>query len=75
MKRRSRLWIQKAVRHPGTFTAQAKRAGMSVQAYARDVLAHPSRHTLTTRRRALLAQRFGKMGRARHRATTIARSR
>jgi len=73
MKAKSRLWIQKAVRRPGAFTAQAKRAKMSVQGFAREVIAHPSKYTLRTRRRALLAQRFAKMGRARRRATMIAK--
>ena len=31
-------WIQGAVKRPGAFTAKAKKAGMSVQAYARHVL-------------------------------------
>jgi hypothetical protein len=29
-----RKWMQKAVKRPGALTAKAKRAGMSVQAYA-----------------------------------------
>jgi hypothetical protein len=29
-----RKWMKKAVKHPGALTAKAKRAGMSVQAYA-----------------------------------------
>ena len=30
-----RKWMQKAVKRPGALTAKAKRAGMSVQTYAR----------------------------------------
>jgi hypothetical protein len=34
-KAKPRKWVQKAVKRPGALTAKAKRAGMSVQAYAR----------------------------------------
>ena len=68
-KAASRLWIQKAVKRPGAFTRQAVRAGMSVHDYARDVLDHPEHHTETTLRRARLALRFEKMGKAKHKAT------
>ena len=33
----SEKWIQKAIKHPGAFTAQAKKAGKSVSAYAAQV--------------------------------------
>lgn len=56
-------WIQKAGLKKGAFTAQAKRAGMGVQAYARKVLANPSRYSPTTVRRARLARTFKKMSR------------
>lgn len=29
-------WIAGAIKHPGAFTAKAKKAGMSVQGYARE---------------------------------------
>ena len=32
--RKPRKWMQTAVKRPGALTAKAKRAGMSVQAYA-----------------------------------------
>ena len=32
--KKPRKWMQKAVKRPGALTAKAKRAGMSVQAYA-----------------------------------------
>lgn len=52
--RRSKKWIQKAVAHmdTGAFTAQALRVGSTPVAYEMEVLAHPKKHTLKTRRRA-----------------------
>ena len=37
-KKKKKDWIGSAVKRPGVFTAKAKRAGMSVQAYANKVL-------------------------------------
>ena len=54
-------WIQKAIKHPGAFTAKAKRAGMSVQQYARSVLKEGSRASTTTKRQAALAIRLAEM--------------
>ena len=54
-------WIQNADLKEGVFTAQAKQAGMSVQAFARHVLKNPSKFSKTTVRRARLAQTFKKM--------------
>jgi hypothetical protein len=54
-------WIAKAVKHPGSFTRSAKRAGEGVQAYARTVLKKGSRASATTKRRARLAQTFRKL--------------
>lgn len=68
-KRAADLWIQRAVKRPGAFTAQAIRAKMTVHDYAREVLAHPDEHTDTTLRRARLALRFEKMGKAKHKAS------
>jgi hypothetical protein len=31
----AKKWIKKAIKRPGAFSAKAKRAGMSTQAYAR----------------------------------------
>jgi hypothetical protein len=50
-----RGWIQKAIKHPGAFSAKAKRAGKSTRAYAQQVVANPSRYDVTTRRQARLA--------------------
>lgn len=33
-KTKKTKWMQKAVKHPGSFTAEAKRAGKSVHAFA-----------------------------------------
>ena len=54
-------WIQGAVKRPGAFTAKAKRAGMSVQAYARKVLKKGSKASKLTKQQARLAQPFKKM--------------
>jgi hypothetical protein len=53
-RRRSRKWIQKAVAKmdKGAFTKQALRVGSTPMAFKIDVLAHPKKHTLKTRRRA-----------------------
>jgi len=54
-------WIQGAVKRPGAFTAKAKRAGMSVQAYARKVLKKGSKASKLTKQQARLAQTFKRM--------------
>ena len=54
-------WIQKAIKNPGSFTKQAKRAGMSTHAYAKHVLKPGSRASATTKRRANLAKTLGSM--------------
>ncbi len=52
----ARKWIQKAIKHKGSFRAAAKRAGKSTSAYARQVLRKGSHASATTKRRARLAQ-------------------
>ena len=54
-------WIQGAVKRPGAFTAKAKKAGMSVQAYARKVLKKGSKASTLTKQQARLAQTFKRM--------------
>lgn len=54
-------WIQDAVKRPGAFTEKANDAGMSVQEYARHVLAENSHASERTKRQAVLAQTFKKM--------------
>jgi len=59
--RKSKNWIQKAIRKPGAFRKQAQRAGKSTMAFARDVVRNPSRYSTTTVRRARLAITLGKL--------------
>ena len=54
-------WIQGAIKRPGAFTAKAKRAGMSDQAYARKVLKKGSKASTLTKQQARLAQTFKRM--------------
>lgn len=56
-------WIQKAIKHKGAFTAKAKKAGMSVSAYARRVLKKGSKASARTKRQAALAKTLSKMRR------------
>lgn len=54
-------WIQKAIQKPGSFTAQAKRAGMSTSAFREKVLASKGKFSSTTVKRANLAKTLSKM--------------
>lgn len=54
-------WIQKAVKHPGAFTAKANKAGMSVKEYAAQVTANPDNYDKTTVRQARLAKTLSKL--------------
>ena len=55
-------WIQKAVsKNPGSFTAQAKKAGMSVPAFRDKVLSNKGAYSSTTVKRANLAKTLSKM--------------
>ena len=49
-------WIQRAIRKPGAFREQARRAGKSTTEFMRDVLRNPDRYSPTTVRRARLAK-------------------
>ena len=53
-RRRKDKWIQRVVSKmdKGAFTKQALRHHETPEQYANDVLKHPKRHTLKTRRRA-----------------------
>lgn len=55
----AKKWEQSAVKHPGAFTAQAKRAGMSVAAYAEKMKHAPGK----TGARARLALTFERQAR------------
>ena len=53
-RRRSKKWIQSVVKgmEKGALTKQGLRHGETPMEYAKDVLSHPKKHTLKTRRRA-----------------------
>jgi hypothetical protein len=63
-KKPQKKWIQKAELKEGSFTAQAKKAGMDVQAFANKVLANPENYSTTTVKRANLAKNFKKMAKS-----------
>lgn len=54
-------WIKGAIKKPGSFTAQAKKAGMSVPAFRDKVLANKEKYSSTTVKRANLAKTLSKM--------------
>lgn len=54
-------WIKGAIKHPGAFTAQAKRAKEGTQEFASDVLSNKDKYNETTVRRAALAKRLAAM--------------
>jgi hypothetical protein len=54
-------WIKGAIKKPGSFTAQAKKAGMSVPAFRDKVLANKDKFSSTTVKRANLAKTLSKM--------------
>ena len=54
-------WIQSAIKKPGSFTAQAKKAGMSVPAFRDKVLSNKEKFSSTTVKRANLAKTLSKM--------------
>ena len=49
-------WIAGAIKHPGAFTAKAKKAHMTVAGYASKVLAPGSHASTKTKRQANLAR-------------------
>jgi len=53
----AKKWISKAIKHPGALTAQAKKAGKSPMAFARE----HQHDTGTTGKRARLALTLRKM--------------
>lgn len=54
-------WIQGAIKKPGSFSKQAKKAKMSTSAFATKVLKPNSKASPTTKRRARLAKTLTKM--------------
>jgi hypothetical protein len=63
-RRTTRRWIQDVVSRmkKGAFTQAAVRHGETPQQYATDVLKHPKKHTLKTRRRAQFLKNIKKKG-------------
>ena len=61
MMKKGGNWIKSAIKKPGSFTAQAKRAGMSVSAFRDKVLANKDKFSPTTVKRANLAKTLSKM--------------
>jgi hypothetical protein len=53
-RKTTKKWIQEVVGHmkKGAFTKAALKHGETPEQYAEDVLKHPKKHTLKTRRRA-----------------------
>ena len=62
---KDKKWIQKAIKRPGAFTAKAKKAKMSVPAYAAAVKKNPSKYSTTTVRQANLATTLRKISKKR----------
>jgi hypothetical protein len=54
-------WIQSAIKKPGSFTAQANKAGMSVPAFRDKVLSNKGAYSSTTVKRANLAKTLSGM--------------
>lgn len=57
---KKKKWIQGMHMKEGSFTTQAKKAGMGVQEFATHVLANKGKFSGTTVKRAVLAKRFKK---------------
>ena len=49
-------WIQGAIKKPGAFSAQAKKAGMSTSEFAEEVTKNPKDYSDKTVKRAQLAK-------------------
>ncbi len=59
-------WIQSAIKHPGAFSAKAKKAKMSTSKFASKVLEKGSKASATTKRQANLAKTLAKMRGRKH---------
>lgn len=49
-------WIQSAIKHPGAFSAKAKKAKMSTSKFASKVLKKSSKASSTTKKQAALVK-------------------
>lgn len=56
LKEEGEKWVQAAHIHKGSFTKKANAHNMSVQEFAREVIAHPDKYDTKTLRQANLAQ-------------------
>ena len=54
-------WIKAAIKKPGSFTAQAERANMSVPSFIKEVLNNKDKYSATTEKRANLAKTLSRM--------------
>lgn len=54
-------WIKSAIKRPGAFKAKAKKAGMSVSAFAIKSLKKGSKASTITKRQASLAKTLAKL--------------
>ena len=61
----ARKWIQKAIKRPGAFTKKAKKAGMSVSAYASKVTKPGSKASKLTKKQGGLAKTLRKISKRR----------
>ena len=61
MAKKKNNWIAGAIKRPGAFKAKAKKAGMSVSAYAKKVTKKGSKASTRTKRQAALAKTLRKM--------------
>ena len=70
-------WIQGAIKPPGSFSKQAKKAGKSVSAYASSVLKKGSKASSQTKKKADLAKTLAKLRRkkARYSSSVVSRAR
>jgi hypothetical protein len=61
MKNGKGNWIQGAIKKPGSFSAQADKAGMSTAEFANEVMSNPGDYSAKTRKRAQLAKTLAGM--------------
>jgi hypothetical protein len=54
-------WIQNAIKKPGSFTKQSKKADMTTSEFASKVKRNPEDFTSRTRKRAALARTLSSM--------------
>ncbi len=75
-RRTSKKWIQQVVRNmkKGAFIKQALRHGETPEEYAEDVLSHPGKHTLKTRRRAQFLRNIRKTSKLMYMTGKLARA-